>query len=147
MLSVSLASSQRRDPKWCSRALNAMKPLNSQVTAQSGHGGESNYASIQGHTLVMMVVVMTIMHTQFACGHTMSIPQMAKYRVIGGDEDLAHHGASLILKSQRLFFRHASLNPGRRETHYKRSRHAILRMATPPLSTTACLEIMHQLMS
>ena len=40
-----------------------MKPLNSQVTAQSGHGGESNYASIQGHTLVMMLMVMTIMHT------------------------------------------------------------------------------------
>ena len=45
LLSVSLASSQRRDPKWCSRALNAMKPLNSQVTAQSGHGGDDNYAS------------------------------------------------------------------------------------------------------
>ena len=92
--------------------------------------------SLKTELVVVVMGLMTIVHT-------MCIPQIAKYRVIVGDEDLAHDGASLILKSQRLFCRHASLNHGRRETHYKRSRHAILRMATLPLVRPPYLENMH----
>ena len=81
--------------------------------------------------MMVVMVVMTIMHTICLSTHNV---YPSNHRVSGGDEDLAHDGASLILKSQRLFCRHASLNPGRRETHYKRSQHAILRMATLLLS-------------